>query len=415
MAVSALPQAPYRQDRKVFPTPLIGDVVFSEIRDCNRTEFPAFGTPHPNTAKWPDHKLVFIKGVDIERNEIFEFFYAADRADQDKYNWRFSKADIGGTKFDSVVRTYVTPRDSFVPTAIAMGSAMPDIPAALFSGVYVLAEQRQTESKEEVLNSLYVFEEHVYVKKTVFSKIDYDEAFGLPLRTTQTLFYRGEVIPAAPTTVGLPTATAIEALFLDGESTYWGLQSTGVQRSGDQLTTNWFVVTEQQVVPKSIVDTGRTYPTTQDYAWPPVLNYPLFKIRIYTANDGSERTYFEPNWLRNAYSGPCAATVKQQFYVTPPAVTVPDQLLPMPIDVSNPFFALRVPPTLHPEETLSYSPGTADPVWEYEPVEYHFEATNEEDWPPEIIASDTLSPTRGGYMRTTVTISRPTIPVIVPP
>lgn len=403
MAVSALPQAPYRQDRKVFPTPLIGDIVFSEVRDCNRTEFPAYGTPHPDTKKWPDHKLVFIKPVDIERNEIFEFFYAADRAQQDLYNWRFSKADIGGTKFDAVVRTYVTLREDFSPTTIAMGSAMPDSPAGLFDGTYVLAEQRQTESKEEVLNSLYIFEEHVYVKKTVFSKIDYDEAFGLPLRTTQTLYYRGELV-----TVSVGVLSSIESLFLNGTSPYWGLQETGVQRSGDQLTTNWFVVTEQQVVPPLIATTGRTYTTTQDYAWPPVLKLPLFLTAIFTAKDGSERTYFEPNWKRYAYSGPCKATVFQKFYVTPPVdIDAPEQMLPMPIDVSNPFFALRVPPTLHDGETVYYSTGTEDPAWDYTTVTLAVGATNEIDWPASIVASDTLSPTRGGYLRTKVTIFKP--------
>ena len=76
MPVSQLPQAPYRQDRKIFPTPIIGDVLFSEVRDCNRgNPFPEYGTPYPNSNKWPDHKLVYIKPVDIERNEIFEFFY----------------------------------------------------------------------------------------------------------------------------------------------------------------------------------------------------------------------------------------------------------------------------------------------------------------------------------------------------
>ena len=74
MAVSQLPQAPYRQDRRIYPTPIIGDVLFSEVRDCTRSEIPEYGTLHPNPKKWPDHKLVYVKPVDIERDGIFEFF-----------------------------------------------------------------------------------------------------------------------------------------------------------------------------------------------------------------------------------------------------------------------------------------------------------------------------------------------------
>ena len=128
MPISPLPQAPYRQDRKIFPTPLVTDVLFSEIRDCTRTEFPEYGTPHPNATKWPHHKLIFIKSVDIERDGLFEFFDAADRENQDLYNYQFQQADVGGTKFDSVVRTYVSARSDFSPTKYAMGAEMSSDP-----------------------------------------------------------------------------------------------------------------------------------------------------------------------------------------------------------------------------------------------------------------------------------------------
>lgn len=163
MAVSQLPQAPYRQDRKLLPTPLIADVLFSEIRDCNRSEFPAYGTPHPNAAKWPKHKLVYIKPVDIERNEIFEFFYAADRADQDLYNWEYAKTEIRGVKYDSVVRTYLTLRDDFVQETPELDTIMPDVPTGVFTGTYTFFEKMQSRTGEKELDSIFVTEKHVYV------------------------------------------------------------------------------------------------------------------------------------------------------------------------------------------------------------------------------------------------------------
>jgi hypothetical protein len=169
MAVSQLPQAPYRQDRKVFPTPIVGDVLFSEIRDGNRTNLPEYGTPHPNTTKWPNHKLVFIKPVDIERNEIFEFFYAADRENQDLYNfsvgYRNIIGNVGGREFRVVQRSYVTPRDEFEPLDIAFGTPMPNIPEGKFEGVdYIFFDRQQQRIEQQELDSLYVAEVHTYVE-----------------------------------------------------------------------------------------------------------------------------------------------------------------------------------------------------------------------------------------------------------
>lgn len=169
MAISQLPQAPYRQDRKTFPTALSTDVIFSEIRDCNRVDFPEYGTVHPNTKKWPNHKLVYIKPVDIERNEIFEFFYAADRDNQDYYNfasgYRNIIGNVGGREFRNVQRIYVTPRDSFSPYDIPFGTPMPNVPEDKFEGVeYVFFDRQQQKIDQPELDSLYVLEVHTYVE-----------------------------------------------------------------------------------------------------------------------------------------------------------------------------------------------------------------------------------------------------------
>jgi hypothetical protein len=178
MAVSQLPQAPYRQDRKIFPTPIIGDVLFSEVRDCNRgNPFPEYGSPYPNANKWPDHKLVYIKPVDIERNEIFEFFYAADRENQDLYNFSFGLQGIGPSRqFRVVQRSYVTLRENFQPLDIPFGTAMPNIPEDKFDGVeYVFFDRQQQRINEQELDSLYVAEVHTYIE-TAF--LDYKLSYG---------------------------------------------------------------------------------------------------------------------------------------------------------------------------------------------------------------------------------------------
>jgi hypothetical protein len=169
MAISQLPQAPFRQDRKIFPTPIIGDVLFSEVRDCNRGKepFPPYGTPHPNPERWPNHKLVFIKPVDIERNEIFEFFYAADRENQDLYNFAFGLQSVGPSRqFRAVQRSYVTARADFKPLDIEFGTPMPDVPQGKFDGVeYVFFTRQQQPIQQDELNSLYVAEVHTYIER----------------------------------------------------------------------------------------------------------------------------------------------------------------------------------------------------------------------------------------------------------
>ena len=173
MPISQLPQAPYRQDRKIFPTPIIGDVLFSEVRDCNRgNPFPEYGTPYPNANKWPNHKLVYIKPVDIERNEIFEFFYAAERENQDLYNFAFGLRNIGNREFRTVTRTYVTLRENFAPTDIEFGTAMPNVPEDKFEGVnYVFYDKEQQNTQQEELNALFVIEAHSYVEEAVLDEV----------------------------------------------------------------------------------------------------------------------------------------------------------------------------------------------------------------------------------------------------
>jgi hypothetical protein len=181
MAVSQLPQAPYRQDRKIFPTPIIGDVLFSEVRDCNRgNPFPEYGSPYPNANKWPDHKLVYIKPVDIERNEIFEFFYAADRENQDLYNfssgYRNVVGNAGGREFRVVQRSYVTLRENFQPLDIEFGAAMPNVPEGKFDEVeYVFFDRQQQRINEQELDSLYVAEVHTYIE---IAFLDYKLSYG---------------------------------------------------------------------------------------------------------------------------------------------------------------------------------------------------------------------------------------------
>ena len=396
MAISQLPQAPHRQDRKVFPTPLIGDVLFSEIRDCTRILIPEYGTPHPDTEKWPHHKLVYVKPVDIDRNEIFEFYYAADRENQDLYNFEFTDADIGPTKFKAVKRTYVIRRDDFQPSSILMGAAMPTDPDGKFTDTYVLAQREEIDAPEEVIRSIFVVEQHTYVKKVAIYTNEFDEPLSGMLQIYQELFYKGEVVEDEET---------IEEIMEDPQHRFWGLQKNGAVREGKQLTDNWWVVSTRAIVPEPFATEGRTYNTTINYSWPPVLSN--IYVENWSRRDGGSERYFIPSYSKEGYNGPCAATVTETFHITPPELDKPNVMMPLPIDIQTPYFGIRVGATLHNAYNLTFTNGTTDPDFVYTAANYYFSATEPVEWPAEILAQDTVEPFRGGYLRTRIVVFPP--------
>ena len=406
----------HRQVNEVLVTPLVGDVLFSERKVMQAQNIPAYGTAHPNAAKWPNHKFVYARERDEPGSQsTFDFFYAADRANQDLYNFSFTQADIGGTKFDAVTRTYVTPRATWSPTSVAMGAAMPNVPEDKFPGTYVLAQRRETRIGDQALDSLYVAEELTYVKKVTLTDISYDETFGGTLKTTQTLRYRGEIIIPATTTPVAPAITIEQLIENDIDPPYWGLQSDGIAREGTQLTDNWFVVTEKQVVPEDMVEDGREYNTSVNAFWPAVLD--SVAAEVWAKRGGGAQTYFVPKFKREAYRGPCAAVVFEKWSKEPPMPGDVTKLLPLPINIQTPYFSVNVGPTLHPQFTpLFFTTGTEDPVFEYAGYTYTFTGTDPHtDWPATQVVQDEVRPYRGGYMRTRVTVSSPAPPPPPPP
>jgi hypothetical protein len=195
--------SPHRQRTSVFPTPLIGDVLFSERVVCQTKAVPAYGTAHPNTARWPNHKLVFAKErPEPESVDTFDFYYAADRASQDLYNFE----QIGG---EQVIRTYVIPRELYrgrkagtaglvageftYPDA---GAASPDIRFTQFC--FVDDTQRRYEKE---FDSMYVIIQRRFIRPKTIDYV-YDEQFRRNIRITK------EIIPLvtisdAPPTIGL--------------------------------------------------------------------------------------------------------------------------------------------------------------------------------------------------------------------
>lgn len=399
MPISLSELSPIRQRLLSFVSPSVADFIVSQTVDTSRTEIPQYGSAHPDSVNYPNHKFCFAQPAVDEQGKLFRFYYAAPREDQDAYNFEFSQADIGGTRFDAVTRTYITLRSDFVSTQKSMGDAMPMVPEGVFSGTYVLAEKAEKRTGDQQLDTLFVIEVETYVKRVSLIQNDFDEFSGKNLSTIQTLYYRGE-------TVGFPAAP-VEDVFADKTNAYWGVQPTGIFREGRMLSANWFAVSERDVLPNAFVTDGRTYNTTVDYSWPPVLEG--IETMDWVLKDGSTRNYARPYYTYEGFSGPCKATVVESWSTAPPTPDQPETMQPLPIVYNSPMYALSVPSCLHDDVDVVADTGNADPVFAVNAGSLRtFAATSPKTWPASVLASDTVTPFRGGFLRKRVTVFSPT-------
>lgn len=406
---------PQRQRVVVFPTPNVRDLLFYELVDNHRvgeTNVPEYGTAHPDTQKWPNHRLVHIKAAD-EEGKVWRYYYASDQLEQDDDNWEHTQADIGGTKFDAVARNYVIRRSEYNPEVPAQGAAMPDVPASKFTGSYVLAERSQRLINDEVLNGLYVVERRVYVEKTQLVGIMVNEIDNESRQATLNYYYRGEIVTGV---------TTVEDLFNDPSNAYWdaytvvvGGKATYYRREGKQRSSNWFTIETVPIISGNDNGDGslavQDYFTSQNYTWPAVLG--SLSETIWPKRAGGEWRVTEVGYTHQRYSGPCKARIKVDWSPNEFTGVEPDQPpLPTPIVISTPYFNISVPACLHPRfGPLSFTNGTTDPVFEYVGVTYDFPATNYEDWGDVGVGglkvTDVQEPAKGGWIRRRVWIFPP--------
>lgn len=243
--------APKRQRVTTFPTPVVGDVLFYETVDAARVgiSVPEYGSAHPDTTRWEHHKLVYIKATDSQ-NLFYQFWYAADRENQDLYNFESTIADIEGTKFDAVKRTYVFRRDAYDPEELQMGEEMPDLPVGRFIGSHVLAIRKQVRIGDAELDSIFITEVRTYMKRCSITMIQTEDFFGIGGSKVSNWYYRGDVVDGS----------AVEVHFATPNSAYWGWQSDGTQRDGQQISENWYIISIISSVVDAIDGYNFSYP-----------------------------------------------------------------------------------------------------------------------------------------------------------
>ena len=481
-----MPISSNRRQRVIeYATPKVADLVVVERVDASRiinasstADDTAYGTAHPDTTRFPNFKLALIKNSgsssssqNTDQGQFQDWYYVKDRDNQDDYNWEFQAAGANNPHYDTVVRTYVTLRSAFKPEDPEITEEMPITESDPFDGSedYILFEKKQTRSGDEFLDTLYVVEQHVYVKRVPMWRVDTDPEFPDhdALISKETLWYVGEQplatrtfeeneslerVDSTPTTPELfansaATIDVTAALQADGSETtnFWGVDKHGVLREGKQLTDNWFAIIEKQVV--GAVGKLSEIETYQSFSWPAVLdgvttattsddladgeedpsasgaagdNKGGILVHSWTRRKGGADTTMTPIFKRQAWSGPTRMVIERFWQKgvwamgtnaagtdTELAKIIP--MLPEPVNFLTPIVSMRVGSCLHTRIHVWATSGTDHEIWKYSGSSFTFDRTNYEDWPACHVVSDTQAPFRGGYLRERTRVHSPEV------
>jgi hypothetical protein len=334
--MALLNPTPVRQFNRVFVTPRIEDFIRVETVDVSRIEIPEYGTPHPDTDKYRDFLFVYLASDDPQ-GLLFKFYYAKPRELQDDYNFEFVEADIGGTKFDAVKRTYVTLRSEFDPYSPTMGTDMPTDPDGLFgTGEYVLAERVQKRIGEQQLDSIFIQEERTYVQRCSMTDITNDNQLGIGVGKTTVLYYRGELVDG----------NAIETYFADPDNAFWGSQNDGTTVEGQQLSENWFAVITESSRDDALEAYKLSLPTITNLSLPDVLQ----GVEI-VWNEAGGNGSFDSEWgglskwegaIQASVSGAESASAEGSYSIQPELILDIRQPLGRNIPSTSYFFYMRV-------------------------------------------------------------------------
>lgn len=430
MPVNRNQPSPQRQSVLTFVSPNVQDLLFYETVDKQRVGKtpPVYGSAHPNTSKFPNHKLVFVKQFDAE-GQLYQYYYAASRASQDEYNFEYSQASLGQSKFNTVVRTYVTPRSDFKEddASLEAGDAMPTEPSsANFTGKgYILMSRQQKRLSDPELDGYFIVEQRVFFVREDIETLRWDEMSSSNLKATVSYFALGET----PSGGGSP----IQTLISDADNSYWSTTiefrnsspprtAVAFYKEGRQVSTDWFEVVKTETIAGSTTSSAINSSTTLvieeldtsiNFTFPPVLQ--SISSVAWEKHDGQVQHNPEYHMNPEGYSGPCRAVIKKEYKITEFDLDVPKAMQPQSFAFSTPYINIRIPACLINGPALGgdigFTTGTTDPVYKYTSYVKTLPKTD----PPNLDAivetglrvRVTQQKARGGYIKETTTVFPP--------
>lgn len=438
-----LPRTPPANDPVfVWPTPNVTDLLFYVERNGDLPENKVwhYGDRFKGRTQYQNHRLVYVSPQDAEKWS--KWWYAADRCDQDEYNFRWTSTEIGGRSFQSVTRSYLIPRGCgidpftagedgenrlyFKAGNPAPGTAMRLVPEDTFAGYsagdFVVGFVKQERAPQE-LDSLYVALDVTFVKRCTTTDLPFDFEVGSTLSKSTTLYYRGEVVTAE-----LGVDRTIEWLIDHPDNAFWGVSSNGYVTEGKQLSCDWYAVDETQVVPGTLGSSSgggvspyghliRSWWGEENVMWPAIFaagdltfkDITIFtdKTRTKTYTRSTPRVTFK----NPMYRGATRVFTEEYWNKEPlgkdqlPAVT---KLMPKEIDYTGAALdKLQVQPTLHDQFTVRDRIGTNDPQYKLDTYDEIFPATVPTTWPESMCIMADQAPFRGGYRLIIKTAERP--------
>jgi len=151
------------------------------------------------------------------------------------------------------------------------------------------------------------------------------------------------------------------------------------------------------------------YDDVINWGWPAVLLTGGLHFFAVEAKNGHIVRYGYDVLIKEAYSGPCRATITETWSPTPQAVPTVVHLLPTACSFDFPMTRnFSIPRCLHPAITLSETVGTDHPELAYAVTNKTFAATNYTDWPSSIVAFANQTPFRGGFKMKVGVVYKPT-------
>lgn len=166
-----------------------------------------------------------------------------------------------------------------------------------------------------------------------------------------------------------------------------------------EVRCNWWI----QVI-ETFAAPSRSYKSNVEYYWPGVLG--SITTIPFIRKDGGTEWYTYVKLAKEAYRGPCIATIDESFAATTAGVGDIKIMQPLPIHVETPFVSFSVEPTLH--GLIDYNINISnDIIYEDVAGNYNYVATDPVDWPATIVASWTAQPLRGGFFIRKITVTQP--------
>ena len=424
MPVQRNQPSPQRQTVLTFVSPNVQDLLFYETVDAQRVGKtpPAYGTAHPDTVNFPNHILAHVRQAD-PNGQLYYYFYVNTRSSQDEYNFEYSQASLGQTKFNTVVRTYVDLRSSFTEdsTAYAAGTDMPVAPtSANFTGKgYKLMGREQKRIGDKELDGVFVVEQRVYFVPEDIKTLGWDDLSHYNLTQTVSYHYRGETITDSNTTPA--TSATIESLVADGGHVFWktntrdsGGKRIGYYREGRQVSADWFEVVKKEVIAGAPSGSDNitidSYSTAMDHTFPPVLSE--IEIVNWERHDGQNLSFVEYHMNPEAFRGSCTTDVEvswspNKFSDSNGGKPTVENFEPQSFTFGTPYVRIDIPACLMNGGELRCTTGTVDPVYKYSAYIKQIPVTNPPTIPDTHVAKDTQEPARGGYLRTKWTVHKP--------